>query len=178
MINVYENCPTYETESFILRLVKIEDAEALLKCYSDKETVSKLNADNCTSDFYYQTKEEMEQYIRYWLEEYKNQYYVRFAVVPKIEKQAVGTVEIFGGKDGVLRIDLAKEYECKDSILEIAELAINTFSKDLGIGSIKIKTANVPERIKWLEQLGFIQSKEFRPELGYHEFDVAKTNNK
>lgn len=27
------------------------------------------------------------------------------------EKQAVGTIEIFGGKAGVLRIDLAKEYE-------------------------------------------------------------------
>ena len=75
MINVYENCPIYETESFILRLVKIEDAEDLLKCYSDKETVSKLNADNCTSNFYYQTKAEMEQCIKYWLEEYKNQYY-------------------------------------------------------------------------------------------------------
>ena len=178
MINVYENCPIYETESFILRLVKIEDAEDLLKCYSDKETVSKLNADNCTSNFYYQTKAEMEQCIKYWLEEYKNQYYVRFAVVPKSKEHAVGTVEILGGKDGVLRIDLAKEYECKNSILEIAELAISTFSKDFSIGSIKIKTANVPERIKWLEQLGFIQSKTFRPELGYHEYDIVKTNNK
>jgi len=178
LINVYENCPIYETESFILRLVKIEDAEDLLKCYSDKETVSKLNADNCTSNFYYQTKAEMEQCIKYWLEEYKNQYYVRFAVVPKSKEQAVGTVEIFGGKDGVLRIDLAKEYERENSIVEIGKLAINKFAKDFGIGSIKIKTANVPERIKWLEQLGFIQSKTFRPELGYHEYDIVKPNNK
>ena len=178
MINVYENCPIYETESFILRLVKIEDAEDLLKCYSDKETVSKLNADNCTSNFYYQTKAEMEQCIKYWLEEYKNQYYVRFAVIPKSKEQAVGTVEIFGGKEGVLRIDLAKEYERENSIVEIVKLAINKFAKDFGIGSIKIKTANVPERIKWLEQLGFIQSKTFRPELGYHEYDIVKPNNK
>ena len=31
MKNIYEQCPTYETESFLLRLVKIEDAEAKKK---------------------------------------------------------------------------------------------------------------------------------------------------
>ena len=67
MINVYEQCPVYKTESFILRLVKIEDAEALLKCYSDKDTVSKMNSDYCTSDFFYTTKNEMEQCIRQYV---------------------------------------------------------------------------------------------------------------
>lgn len=174
MINVYECCPIYETESFILRLVKLEDAEALLKCYSDKETVSKLNADYCTSDFFYTTKEEMEQCIRFWLSEYEKQYYVRFAVIPKSENQAVGTIEIFGGENGVLRIDLTKEYDIENHIIEIVKLAINTFSEDFGIGSIKIKTSNTPERVKWLEHLGFVASEKFRPELGYHEFDVEK----
>ena len=59
MINVYDYCPIYETESFLFRLVRLEDAEALLKCYSDKEIVSKMNSDYCTSDFYYSTVEEM-----------------------------------------------------------------------------------------------------------------------
>ena len=29
MVNVYEQCPIYETESFVLRLVRLEDAKAL-----------------------------------------------------------------------------------------------------------------------------------------------------
>ncbi len=173
MINIYANCPVYETKSFLFRLIRLEDAEALLKCYSDKATVSKMNSDYCTSDFWYTTKEEMEQCIKFWLDEYEKQYYVRFAVIPKSENQAVGTVEIFGGEAGVLRIDLAKEYETESSIIEIIKLAIHTFSKDFGIESIKIKTANTPERIKWLEALGFVASKNFRPELGYHEFNIS-----
>lgn len=173
MLNIYEHCPIYETESFVLRLVRLEDAEALLTCYSDKEMVSQMNSDYCTSDFFYTTKEEMEQCIRFWLEEYEKKYYVRFAVIPKAENQAVGTVEILGGEAGVLRIDLAKEYETEKTIIEIVKLAIHTFSEDFRIESIKIKTANTPERIKWLEALGFVVSKNFRPELGYHEFDIS-----
>ena len=174
MINVYKHCPVYETESFCFRLVRIEDAEALLKCYSDQETVLKLNSDYCTSDFFYTTKEEMEQCIKYWLEEYKKKYYVRFAVIPKSNGESVGTVEIFGGEAGVLRIDLAREYDTKNSIIEIIKLAIDTFSEDFDIGSIKIKTVNTPERIEWLEDYGFIRSETFRPELGYHELDIKK----
>lgn len=145
MLNIYEHCPVYETESFVLRLVTLEDAEALLKCYSDKDMVLKMNSDYCTSDFFYTTKEEMEQCIKFWLEEYEKQYYVRFAVIPKSE----------------------------NNIIEIVMLVIHTFSGDFGIGSIKIKTANTPGRIKWLEALGFVVSKNFRPELGYHEFDIS-----
>ena len=176
MLNVYENCPVYETESFLFRLVKLEDAEALLKCYSDKETVSRLNTDYCTSNFFYTTKEEMEQCIQFWLDEYEKQYYVRFAVIPKSENHAVGTIEIFGGKAGVLRIDLEKEYDIKKYIVEIIKLAISTFSEDFGIDSIKIKTANTPERIEWLEDIGLVLSNSFRPELGDHEFDIKKAN--
>lgn len=173
MLNIYEHCPIYETESFVFRLVRLEDAEALLTCYSDKDMVSQMNSDYCTSDFFYTTKEEMEKCIRFWLEEYEKKYYVRFAVISKSENQAVGTVEIFDGKAGVLRIDLAKEYETEKTIIEIVKLAIHTFSEDFGIGSIKIKTVNTPERIKWLEALGFVVSKGFRPESGYHEFDIT-----
>ena len=145
MLNIYEHCPVYETESFVLRLVTSEDAEALLKCYSDKDMVLKMNSDYCTSDFFYTTKEEMEQCIKFWLEEYEKQYYVRFAVIPKSE----------------------------NNIIEIVMLVIHTFSGDFGIRSIKIKTANTPGRIKWLEALGFVVSKNFRPDLGYHEFDIS-----
>lgn len=172
MKNVYEKCPVYETDSFILRQVKLEDARDLLDCYSDRENVAKLNADCCTSDFYYTTLEQMEDCIRFWLREYEKHYYVRFAVVPKVKGCPVGTVEIFGGEAGVLRIDLAAEYHTERNITELAGLAIEQFAEDFGVGSIKIKTSNIPEWVAGLERLGFVPSKTFRPESGYHEYDV------
>lgn len=173
MRNVYEVCPVYETESFILRQVKLEDAQDLLACYSDKENVAKLNADCCTSDFYYTTLEQMKECIRFWLREYEMHYYVRFAVVPKGVGKAIGTVEIFGGEAGVLRIDLAAEYITEQGYCELVTLAKEQFVEDFGVGSIKMKTANIPERVEWLERLGFVPSASFRPELGYHEYDTS-----
>ena len=69
--NVFEDCPVYETASFRLRQVRLADAESLLSCYSDKTAVSKMNADNCTRNFYCTTIEEMENCIRFWLDEYR-----------------------------------------------------------------------------------------------------------
>ena len=43
--------------------------------------------------------------------------------------------------------------------------------EDFGIGSLKIKTKNTPERVTYLERLGFVPSKTFRPEFGYHEYN-------
>lgn len=173
MRNVYEQCPIYETESFLLRQVQLADAQDLLACYSDKENVAKLNSDCCTSDFYYTTLEQMEDCIRFWLREYERQYYVRFAVVPKAVGRAIGTVEIFGGEAGVLRVDLAADYNIEQNYTELVTLAIEQFVEDFGVGSIKIKTANIPERVEWLEKLGFVRSKTFRPEFGYHEYDTC-----
>jgi hypothetical protein len=44
-IEPYKNCPAYETDSFILHLVNISDADDLLLCYSDRSAVSRMNAD-------------------------------------------------------------------------------------------------------------------------------------
>ena len=71
MMDIYKHCPEYETPDFRLRLVRLEDAESLLECYSDREAVSKANTDNCTSDFYYTSIEQMEGCIRFWLAEYQ-----------------------------------------------------------------------------------------------------------
>ena len=116
--NPYQKCPVYETSSFLLRLVQLDDAKDLLACYSDRRAVANMNADCCTSDFYYETLTQMQECIRFWLREYQQQAYIRFAIIDKTVKKAVGTAEIFGGTlggglsgFGVLRIDLALPYE-------------------------------------------------------------------
>lgn len=169
--SIYKNCPTYETETFRLRLVKIEDAKDLLICYSDKGVSQKANNDYCTSDFYYTTVEEMEECIRFWLKEYEKQRYVRFSIILKHNNNAVGTIEIFGGEEGVLRIDIADLYE--KNFEELLRLAVFKLIKDFNIKSLKIKATNTPDRIYLLKKYGFIPSKTFRPELGYYERPVA-----
>lgn len=178
MLNVYEQCPTYETDSFVLRLVDLKDAPALLSCYSNKEHSKKFNADHCTNHFYFSSLEEMTQCIRFWLDEYKKKYYVRFAVIAKDKNAAVGTVEIFGGHDGVLRIDLSPIYDTEDHFTELSRLAIDAFLDDFGIENIQIKTANIPEKRSCLENLGFIPSQTFRTDLGYHEYNEKAGNGR
>lgn len=167
--DIYKECPTYKTESFILRLVKKEDAEALLKCYSDKTAVEKMNADNCISGFYFASLKEMQDCINFWLEEYSREMYVRFSIITKHTNTPIGTVEIFGGESGVLRIDISTEYETEKYIEEILTLAIFSFVPDFGIESLKIKASNTPERINLLKKHGFLPSETFKPELGYYE---------
>lgn len=39
MIDVYKNCPEYENENYILRMISKEDKKDLLKVYSDEKAV-------------------------------------------------------------------------------------------------------------------------------------------
>ncbi|MCI6082478.1 N-acetyltransferase, partial [bacterium] len=47
VLDVYECCPKFENESFLLRPVMEEDCNALLKVYSDPQAVPLFNSDNC-----------------------------------------------------------------------------------------------------------------------------------
>ena len=56
-MNIYETCPTLESEKYILRSVKDTDCDDLLTVYSDKRALPFFNSDNCDGDnFYYDTK--------------------------------------------------------------------------------------------------------------------------
>lgn len=47
MINPYEKCPVYENKNYILRMVRKEDKEDLLKVYSDEKAVPYHQYLNC-----------------------------------------------------------------------------------------------------------------------------------
>lgn len=173
-MNPYTTNPTYETKSLLLRLVMMEDAQDLLKCYSDLSAVMKMNADNCISNFYYTTLEQMHECIAFWLDEYERQAYVRFSIIPKKLGKAVGTVEIFGsdfptlGRAGVLRIDLASEYEVPQIISELTALAASSFMSDFNVDTILVKSEHTPERTNVFVDYGFAPTDEFRSQSGYY----------
>lgn len=178
MESIYKNCPQYKSKSFMLRLVNIDDAEALLKCYSDKTAVEKINDDNCLSSFYFTELTQMQDCINFWLDEYSQEFYVRFSIILKQLNTPIGTVEISGGEFGILRIDIATEYETEEYLEGILKIAIFDFVPDFGIENIEIKASNTPERIDLLKKYGFTASKTFRPGLGYYERKIHNYFNK
>lgn len=133
-IDVYEQIPIMESDKFLLReIIEDTDAEDLLKVYSNKAAVPLFNSDNCVNGFYYVSLEEMKDTIAFWKREYRSRYYVRWAIIDKKAKCAIGTIELFNRK--------AKDmFVCE----MIATKAIS-FAK---------------ERIRALEHMGFCLSEE------------------
>lgn len=165
MRDVYEYCPQFENEKFLLRLTCTEDAEDLLKVYSDVDAVPLFNSDNCNGDdFCYKTLERMKQAIDFWIFSYKERYFVRWTIIDKETKEGIGTIELFHREAdvhfyecGLLRLDLRSDYENAGQIVNIISL-IKEATYDLFCCSI-IATKAVPEaaeRIQALGELGFV----------------------
>lgn len=132
MQNVYESCPAFENERWLLRLISKDDTADLLEVYSDKNALPFFNSDNCDGDnFYYPTMERMQQAVDFWDYSYKYKWFVRWAIVDKSAGKAVGTIEMFQrlsdddfDKAGVIRVDLGSTYERAEVIYEILSLII------------------------------------------------------
>jgi RimJ/RimL family protein N-acetyltransferase len=165
MNNPYEKCPVFETVNFILRFVEKSDANDLLECYSDVNSQKLFNIDNFPTDCSFNTLDEMNRCIDFWIMEYQSQKYIRFSIMNKVTGKAIGTVEIFGGQYGVLRIDVKSEYEKTEYLEEIIGISINNFYELLNIDNIITKA--IPEatyRINALKNNGFIlYPKEMKP---------------
>jgi|LGVE01.1.fsa_nt_gb hypothetical protein len=160
----YIKCPVIENDRFLFRLVEESDAKELLSCYSDRASVKLFNSDNCPIDFYFDSLDELTKLIQFWLREYGESGYVRFAIMDKTLKKVIGTIEIFAKKDmyklyhkvGLLRVDLASKYETNDDLDDIFALIDDNFAQLFGINSLLTKAIPVAKaRIKLLESRGY-----------------------
>ncbi|MBD5632524.1 MAG: GNAT family N-acetyltransferase [Clostridia bacterium] len=173
-MNIYENCPAFENDKYLLRPVSDADLDGLLKVYSDLKAVPFFNSDNCHGDdFYYTTKERMKQALDFWKQAYENGWFVRFSIVDKKTGEAIGTIEEFrrDEKDhftncGLLRLDLRSDYEKAEEIESILSLiAVPSFDL-FGCGIVATKAfPKAVERIKALKSLSFTLSNE--PLIGH-----------
>ena len=174
----YHVCPTFESERFRLRQVEISDADDLLECYKNPTASVRGNADNCTYGYGSQTLEEMQAFIRGWLGEYKNRSFVRWSVVDKLRDAAVGTIEMFGGACGILRVDLLGGYEQVEPINEILDLILPGFFILFDCPIIVTKAVPAAEeRIAALKRHGFALSE--KPLVGsggiqYNDYWILK----
>lgn len=169
MQDVYKECPVLENDRFILRLIEARDADDLLKVYSDKRTLPFFNSDNCHGDNFYMTKkEDVQNAIRYWLEEYAQQGFVRFTVFDKAENGAVGTIELFrrSAEDyfnncGLLRLDLRFDHENPDDIADVLSLIIEPAYELFHCDWLATKApVYAVDRIAALKKTGFKLSEE------------------
>ena len=167
MRDVYEYCPEFENDKYLLRLISAEDTNDLLKVYSDASAVPFFNGDNCDGDnFHYKTLVRMKQAVDFWLFSYNERYFVRWTIFDKETMEAVGTIELFHREAdehfyecGLLRLDLRSDYEDAGQIADIISL-IKDAAYDLFHCNI-IATKAVPEakeRLKALQGLGFVAS--------------------
>lgn len=131
-MNPYLECPTIETNNFIIRLIRASDYKSLFKCYNDKMAVEFMNDDNCDFGFYVDCEEKMQETINYWIDFYKKQYFIRFSIVDKSTENAVGTIEGFNDEIGVLRVDISSKYEKADYLSELFDFAKNYFYSFFG----------------------------------------------
>ena len=91
MSDVYENCPAFENDKFLLRFSQLDDAEDLVSVYSDKNALPFFNSDNCHGDnFYYPNEDRMRQAIKFWLSSYSSKWFVRWTIIDKEKHEAIG----------------------------------------------------------------------------------------
>ena len=166
-MNIYEVCPTLESEKFIVRLFDSNDCDDLLKVYSDKNALPFFNSDNCDGDnFYYATKERMMEALEFWKLSYENGWFVRLSIIDKSVSSVIGTVELclrvsedeFNNM-GILRVDVRSDYEKEDMLFDIIALIQPHLSTMLGCKGVLTKAPiYAVERIKALQKAGFTKS--------------------
>lgn len=166
-MNIYEKCPEFESKKFLIRLFQKEDCNDLLKVYSDKNALPFFNSDNCDGDnFYYTTKEKMEEAISFWHMAYENGWFVRLSIVDKTVSSVIGTIELClrVSEDefnhmGILRVDVRSDYEQEDMLYDIFLLIMPKFEEMLGCKGVLTKAPIYAiERIKAIQKAGFTKS--------------------
>ncbi len=179
-MNIYENCPTLESEKFIIRLFLDEDCDDLLKVYSDKNALPFFNSDNCDGDnFYYTTKERMAEAMEFWRMSYEKGWFVRLSIVDKAVSSVIGTVELclrisedeFNNM-GILRVDVRSDYEQEDVLYDIFSLVTPKLIEMLGCKGVLTKAPiYAVERIKAIKRAGFTKSEHLLIGKGGYAYD-------
>lgn len=148
--NPFEKCPVYETDNLKFVMVKEEDAEELLQCYTDPITVSHMNNDNCGSDWNVSTIENVKKGISGWIKEFDEKFYIRWSVTHKKTRRIIGTIEIAPIPNttrfldgvceiGILRVDIISAFESEELLTEIFKMVTGNFYIDFDIKNIVTK---------------------------------------
>ncbi|MBR3309673.1 MAG: GNAT family N-acetyltransferase [Lachnospiraceae bacterium] len=164
MSEVYDHCPVFENGRYLLRFAAREDAKDLALVYGDKNALPFFNSDNCHGDnFYYPNEERMAETIAFWHSSYASKWFVRWTIVDKQIRKAIGSIELFHrtaadefNDAGVLRLDVGSEYETEECLAAVTGMilpdAFDFFDCEEIITKVPIYAV---ERIKAVQKIGF-----------------------
>lgn len=174
-MNIYKDCPTVSKDNLTFRLLEQSDSESLFECYHDKNAVELMNDDNCDFGFFSESLDKMAETVWYWIDFYKKQFFVRFALVDNNTNKAVGTVEGFNAEIGVLRIDIKPEYEREDCISEILSFAEENFYEYFGNEYLVTKAIpKAEQRISALQSHGWEFVGDYKGYPNYYRKKISK----
>lgn len=169
--SIYEDWRSYENEEILLRPVRAEDAQELLRVYSDKEARKLFNIDNFPVPCFFDTLDEMKQELEFYRRSYSRREFVRWSVVEKRTEEVIGTVENFvrsamdqtTGKPSdafhntmILRMDIRSDREKEEVLRPVLHLILETAWDDFACDRMATKAPPfASERRKVLEKAGF-----------------------
>ena len=175
-LEVYSECYAYQGRRITLRKTEMGDAQDLLACYSDEEARERFNSDNCLDNFHYDTLEEMENEIQFWLDSYERGEFVRWSILLNETHRIIGTVEMFGeDKRGFLRLDIQSRYEEDKMLRDILRIVDNFFYEVFDVTEIVTKCREQDEvRKAALIQSGYKPFEE--PVKGFYDYFIRHVN--
>ena len=162
----FKKCPVFETEHFHLRQVKMKDAADLVECYGNPTLAVQGSAHGCIvgpGGYGSKTKKEMQAFIRFWLDEYRKNMYVRWSVIDRQSGAVIGTIE--GGAFDIpsqgmgvmLMLDLVAPYETNVFVPELLRLVIGQFYSLFGADVLVIYgMPGADVRLRALAAAGFV----------------------
>lgn len=166
-MNIYEKCPQLENDKYLLRLFEQNDLDDLFTIYSNKDVLPFLNSDNCDGDnFYYSTKEKMQNALNFWKMSYDNGWFTRLSIIDKNKISTIGTIELclrvsddeFNNM-AILRVDVSKENENEEVLFSIFSLITPHINELLGSKGIITKAPIYAiDRITALKRSGYTKS--------------------
>ena len=124
--DVFQNCPTYQSERFEIRKMEMKDAHGLFQCYSNPQAARYFNGDCCGDDFYYTDYEKFLECMKFWESRYQVRDFVRFTIVDQKQKEIAGMVEICPSykysADGS-KIGIYEDFEVQAVLMKAQEYA-------------------------------------------------------
>ncbi|PLS27944.1 hypothetical protein CGZ88_0106 [Bifidobacterium anseris] len=146
-MSIYDSCPQLCDDAYRIRLIEPDDADDLLAVYGDRLALPFFNSDNCHgANFYCRDVHDVRASIAAWLDEYARRGFVRFAVESLATGTVIGTLEMFRREAddyydgcGILRVDLAVDYEREDVIRDLLDLVSAPFMTLFGCARIATK---------------------------------------
>ncbi len=167
--NVFEQCPVYQSEHFLLRKMDMQDAEGLFQCYSNPEAAKYFNGDCCGDDFYYTDFIQFVKCMEFWESRYREKDFVRFTAMDTGLEKIIGMAEICpsykysadGHCMGILRLDLLPEYETEKEIQGLMEMILGHVYEDFQVRCVPMKAQeDALTRRKVLKNLHFVPAQD------------------